>query len=65
MDIVCGDQSDAKVPRDLRQHAIAFALLFHSVIVQFDEEIFRAENVAVFGGALFCLLDVVRLNRGS
>ncbi len=64
MNIVCRDQSDANVPRNLRQRCHAFALFFHPVIVQFDEKIFRAENVAVFGRALFRLLDVVRLNGG-
>jgi hypothetical protein len=34
------------------------------VIVQFDKEIFRAENVPIFGRALFRLLDVVCLNCG-
>ena len=34
------------------------------MIVQFDEEILRAENVPIIGRALFRLLDVVCLNCG-
>src|SRR5260370_8370581 len=64
MDIVCGDEPDAKVPGDFWQNAIALALLVHSVIVHFHEEIVRAENVAIIGGALFGDVDLVRLNRG-
>jgi len=33
MNIICRDQSDAKIPRNLRQRCHAFALFFHSVIV--------------------------------
>jgi hypothetical protein len=64
MNIICRDQSDAKIPRNLRQRCHAFALFFHSVIVQFDEKILSAENVPIFGRALFRLLDVVCLNCG-
>ncbi len=63
VNVVRGNQSDAEVPRNLRQHAIAFVLRFHAVIVQFHEEVFRPENVAIFGCALFRLLEVVCLNR--
>ena len=31
--------------------------------MQFDEEVFRAENVPIFSRTLFCLFDVVCLNR--
>jgi hypothetical protein len=62
MNIVCRDQSDANVPRNLRQRCHALALFFHPVIVQFDEKILRAENVPIFSRALFRLLDVVCLN---
>src|SRR5260370_31999077 len=64
MDIVCGDEPDAKVPGDFWQNAIALALLVHSVIVHFHEEIVRAENVAILSRALFGDVDLVRLNRG-
>ena len=63
MDIVRRDQADAEVFRDLRQHAIALALFFHPVIVQFHEEIFGAQDVAILGRGLLGSLDVVRLNR--
>ena len=63
MNVVCGNQSNPEVPRDLRQLAIAFVLRFHPVIVQFHEEIFRAENIAILRRARFRLLDVVCLNR--
>jgi hypothetical protein len=61
MHIVRGDQPEAQVFRDLRQHPVALVLFFHPVVVQFDEEILRAQNVAIFGRCLLCLLDVVRL----
>ena len=64
MNVVRRDQTDAEVFRDFRQHAIALALLFHAVVVQLHEEIFRAENVAIFGRGLFGDVDLVRLNRG-
>ena len=35
--------------------AIALLLFFHAVIVHFDEEIFRAKNVAIFGGSFVSL----------
>ena len=62
MNIVGRHQSDANVPSNLRQSCHAFALFFHSVIVQFDKKIFCAENVPIFGCALFRFLDVVCLN---
>jgi hypothetical protein len=46
----------------LREHTIAFVLRFHAVIVQFHEEIFRAENIAIFGRTLFRLVEVICLN---
>ena len=64
MNIVCRNQSHANVPRNFRQRCHALALFLHPVIVQFDEEIFRAENVPIIGRALFRFLDVVCLNCG-
>ena len=61
--VICRDETDAEVSRDLRQHAVARALLLHSVVVQFDEKVFRSEYVAIVGSALCCLFDVVCLNR--
>ena len=63
MDVVRRDQSEPEILRQVRQHAIAFVLRFHAVIVQLEEEIFRAEDVAKFRRALFRLLEVVCLNR--
>ncbi len=62
MNIVRSNKSDTDVPGNLRQDTIAQALLFHAVIVHFHEEILRAKNVAVFGGALSRFLQIVRLN---
>ena len=64
MNIVCRHQSHAKIPRNLRQRCHALALFVHPVIVQFDEKILRAENLPIFGRALFRLLDVICLNCG-
>ena len=47
---------------DLRQYGIAFPLLLHAVVMQFQEEISRSENIAIVGSALFCFLDIVCLN---
>ena len=63
MNVVRGDEPEAKVLRDLRQDPVALALFLDAVVVQLDEEIFRAENVPIFGGGLLCLVDIVRLNR--
>ena len=63
MNVIRGNESDADVPSNRRQDTIAQALLFHAMIVHFHEKILRAENVAVFGGALFRLLQIVRPNR--
>jgi len=63
MNVVRGNKSHTDVPSNLRQDTIAQALLFHAVVVHFHEEILRAKNVAVLGGALFRLLQIVRLNR--
>ena len=62
MHVIRRHEGNAQVSRNLHQRDVAHLLLFHSVIVQFHEEIFRAENIAIFHGALFCFLDVVRLN---
>ena len=61
--VICRDETDAEVSRDLRQHAVAPALLLHSVVVQFDKKVLRPEYVAILAGALFRLLNVVCLNR--
>ena len=63
MHIVRRDQANAQISGNLHQRDVAHFLLFHSVIVQFKEEIFRAEDIPIFGGTLFCFLDVVCLNR--
>ena len=63
MDVVRRDQTDAEIFRELRQHRVALALFFHPVIVQLDEEIFRAQDVAILRCGLSCLADVIRLDR--
>ena len=64
MNVVRGNKSDTDVPGNLRQGTVAQALRFHAVVVHFHEEILGAKNVAVLAGALFRLLQIVRLNRG-
>ena len=64
MHVVRGDQADPQIFRELRQHTIASVLFLDSVIVQLDEEIFRAENVAILSRGLFRMVELVRLNRG-
>ena len=63
MHVVRRDQPNTELFRDLRQHSIALVLFFHPVVVQFHEEIFRAENVAILGRRLLRLVDVIRLDR--
>ena len=63
MHVIRRHQANAQVARNLHECCIAHFLLFHPVIVQFQEEIFCAEDIPIFGGALFCFLDVVCLNR--
>ena len=62
MNVVRRNKSHTDVPGNLRQDTIAQALRFHAVVVHFHEEILRAKNVAVFGGALSRFLQIVRLN---
>src|SRR4029077_16386761 len=64
MHIVCGNQTEAEIFRELWQHRVAPFLFLHSVIVHFDEEILRAENVAIFGGGLPGDVGLVCLERG-
>ena len=63
MHIVRRGQADAELARKLWQHAIAFLLRVDSVIVQFEEKIIRAENIAKFGHALTRLRKLIRLDR--
>src|SRR5262249_31206729 len=63
MHVIGRYQANAQVSRNRHQRSIAQFLYFHPMVVKFDEEICRAENIPVFGGALFCLLDVICLNR--
>ena len=63
MNVVRGNEADAEVLRDLRQHAVTNLLLLNSVVVQLDKEILCAENVAILGGEFRRLVDLVGLNR--
>ena len=47
MHIVRRDQPEPKLARDRGQGAVAFPLRLEAVIVQLEEEIFRAEDVAI------------------
>ena len=64
MNIVRRDQTDTEVLGDFRQHRVAPFLLLHPVIVELDEEILRAEDVAILRCGLGRLLNVVRLDGG-
>ena len=64
VDVVGRDQPNSQISGDLRQTTIALALLFHPVIVKFDKEIFRSENVAVGCRGFFGLIKAVRLDGG-
>jgi len=64
MDVIRRNQTETELFRQLRQDPVAFVLLFHAVVVQFQEEILRAEDVAILSRGLFRLVDVVRLNGG-
>ena len=59
MHVIRRYQANAQVARHVHKCCVAFLLLLHPVIVQFQEEIFRAEDIPIFGGALFCFLDIV------
>ena len=55
MHVVRRDQTEAEFLRELRQDAIAFALRLDAVVVQLEEEILRAEDVAESRRALRAL----------
>jgi hypothetical protein len=59
MHVIRRYQANAQVARHVHKCCVAFLLLLHPVIVQLQKEIFRAEDISIFGGALFCFLDVV------
>src|SRR5262249_34917550 len=63
MHVVCRNQTDSELSRDLWQYAVGLALLLNSMVVQFDEKVLLPENVPVLGGTLFGLLNIVCLNR--
>src|SRR5204863_9231957 len=46
MDVVRRDQAEPKFLRDLRQSPVAFALRLKAMIVQFEKEILRSEDIA-------------------
>src|SRR5437868_13912226 len=64
MDVVRRDQADSEVLGDFWQNRVAPLLFFKSVIVEFDEEILFAENIAILRGGCGGFLNVVRLDRG-
>ncbi len=47
MHVIRGHQSDAEILRHLRQQAIDFELLLHAVVLHFEEEVLRPEDVAI------------------
>ena len=63
MHVVRRDQPEPKFLRDLRQDAVAFSLRLDAVIVQFEEEIFRSENVAKSRRAGARLVELIGLDR--
>src|SRR6266404_9093948 len=64
MNVVRGNQADAEIFRDLRQHRVAPLLFLQSVIVQLDEEILCAKDVTVLRRGRGGLLNIVGLNGG-
>ena len=64
MHVVRRDQADSEILREFGQAGVASMLLLHPVIVHFDEEIFPAENVAIFCRGRGGDVDFVGLQRG-
>ena len=63
VNIVRRDQPEPEFAPDLRQDAIAFPLRLEPVIVQFEKEILRAEDVAKGRRALPRLVELIGLDR--
>ena len=63
MNVVRRHQPEPEFAPDLWQNAVAFPLRLHSVIVQLEEEILRAEDVAKGRRALPRLVELIRLDR--
>ncbi len=61
VNIVGRDQTETEFASEFRQVRIALLLLGHAVVVQFDEKISRAENVAIFRSQILCFFNVVDL----
>ena len=63
MHIVGRDQAEPEFLREARQHLVAFVLRLDAVVVHFQKEILRAEDVAKFRHALARFGQIVRLDR--
>ena len=62
MHVVCGDKSEPKFLRDLRQDAVAFSLRLDAVIVHLEKEIFRSKNIAKSRCARARLVELIGLD---
>ena len=47
VNVIRRHQPETELPRQLRQRAVAFPLLRHPMIVQLNEKILRAKDVAI------------------
>ena len=63
MHVVGRDQAKPKFLPEARQHLVAFVLRLDAMVVHFQKEILRAEDVAKFRHALPRLGQIVRLDR--
>ena len=63
VDVVRGDETEAELLSEARQHLVTLLLHLDAVIVHLEEKILRAENVAEPGDALPRLGEIVRLDR--
>jgi hypothetical protein len=61
VNVVGRDQTEPEFAGEFWQMRIALLLLGHSVIVQLDEKISRAENVAIFRGQILRFFNVAGL----
>lgn len=59
MHVVRGDEAEAEIARELRERRVHFRLRSDAVVGEFEEEIFRAEDVAVSRGELRRLREII------
>src|SRR5437773_2338420 len=59
MDVIRRDEAEPKFLRDLRQSPVAFSLRLEAMVVQFEEEILRSEDIAKSRRALARLAELI------